>query len=82
MAFAAAHVAAYPSASRVASAVAAMVGHVLSRSSQVATICRDAMKRYEQHCIRTIRITPLGEHLLNTNKALDEHRPRANYQGV
>jgi len=38
------------------------------------------MKRYEQHCIRTIRITPLGEHLLNTNKALDENRPRANYQ--
>jgi len=44
------------------------------------TRCRDAMKRYEQHCIRTVRMTPLGEHLLNTNKALDEHRPRANYQ--
>ena len=44
------------------------------------TRCRDAMKRYEQHSIRTVRMTPLGEHLLNTNKALDEHRPRANYQ--
>jgi hypothetical protein len=54
--------------------------HVFGTMQIDNTRCRDAMKRYEQHCIRTVRMTPLGEHLLNTNKALDENRPRANYQ--
>ena len=54
--------------------------HVFGTMQIDNTRCRDAMKRYEQYCIRTVRMTPLGEHLLNTNKALDENRPRANYQ--
>ena len=54
--------------------------HVFGTMQIDNTRCRDAMKRYEQFCIRTVRMTPLGEHLRNTNKALDENRPRANYQ--